>query len=97
MKILLYEAVVKRILVTYKVKDVNWWIKNNTLKQVGTPMGIKFHIFRKTHTNLVGYMAEILDVDLLDKILLHTTILSDSFKANGVLVETIEMLEEVEN
>jgi hypothetical protein len=87
----------KRLLVTYKVKDAHWWIVNNTLKQVGEPMGIKFHIFRKAHTNLVGYIAEIPDIDVLDKILLNTTILSDSFKANGVILETIEMFEEVEN
>jgi len=87
----------KRLLVTYKVKDAHWWIVNNTLKQVGEPMGIKFHIFRKAHTNLVGYIAEIPDIDVLDKILLNTTILSDSFKANGVIVETIEMCEEEEN
>lgn len=83
-------------MVIYKVKDVDWWILNNTLKQLGGSLGIKFQIFRKPYTNLVGYVAEILDIDLLDGILTNTTILSDSFKANGVLVETIEMFEEVD-
>jgi hypothetical protein len=86
----------KKIMVIYKVKDVDWWILNNTLKQLGGSLGIKFQIFRKPYTNLVGYVAEILDIDLLDGILTNTTILSDSFKANGVLVETIEMFEEVD-
>jgi hypothetical protein len=86
----------KKLLVIYKVKDVDWWILNNTLKQVGGSLGIKFQIFRKPYSNLVGYVAEIPDMDLLDGILTNTTILSDSFKANGVLVETIEMFEEIE-
>ena len=86
----------KKILVIYEVKNVDWWILNNKLKQIGGSLGIKFQIFRKANTNLVGYIAEIPNVDLLDGILLNTTLLSDSFKAHGVIVETIEMLAEVE-
>ncbi len=40
-------------------------------------------------------MAEIADEDLLDEVLQSSTLLSKSFKANGVMTETMEMLEEV--
>jgi hypothetical protein len=58
-------------------------------------MGINFHLFRQKNTNLVGFMAEIADEDLLDEVLQSSTLLSKSFKANGVMTETMEMLEEV--
>jgi len=85
----------KKLLVTYRVKDVEWWVLNNNLMQVWGPMGIRFQIFRQKDTNLVGYMAEIDDEALLDDVLNNSTLLSKSFKANGVMTETIEMLEEV--
>ena len=85
----------KKLLVTYRVKDVEWWIMNNTLAQVWGPMGINCHLFRQKNTNLVGFMAEIADEDLLDEVLQSSTLLSKSFKANGVMTETMEMLEEV--
>ena len=84
-----------KILVTYRVKDVNWWLSNNTLEEIGNAYGIYFEIFRRKNSNLVGYIAEFQDAETLDEILLNTTTLSDSFRINGVIVETIEMLESV--
>lgn len=34
----------KKILIIYKVKDIDWWILNNTLTEIGGPLGIKFQI-----------------------------------------------------
>jgi len=85
----------KKLLVTYRVKDVEWWISNNTLTQVWGPLGVKFQIFRQKDTNLVGYLAEIADQSLLDEVLVNSTLLSTSLKVNGVITETMEMLEEV--
>ena len=86
-----------KILVTYRVKDVDWWLSYNTLEEIGNAYGIYFEIFRRKNSNLVGYIAEFQDAETLDEILLNTTTLSDSFRINGVIVETIEMLESVNN
>ena len=86
----------KKLLVTYKVKDAEWWLSNNTLDKVWGPMGIKLEIFAKKNSNLVGYVCNIPNNNFFEEIVQNTTLLSDSFKANGVLTETIEILELVE-
>ena len=86
----------KKLLVTYKVKDADWWIRKNTLEQVFGPMGVRFEFFRKANTNLVGYVVEIENEEIFEKILFNTTLLTTSAKANGVLKETIEILEFIE-
>ena len=85
--------VMKKLMVTYKVNDADWWIRNNTLEQVFGSMGVKFEFFRKANSNLVGYTAEIENEDLFEEILFNTTLLTTSLKVNGVLKETIEILE----
>ena len=82
-----------KILVTYRVKDVDWWLTYNTLEKIGNAYGIYFEIFRRKNSNLVGYIAEFQDAERLDEILLNITSLSDSFRINDVIVKTIEMLE----
>lgn len=84
-------------MVTYQVKDADWWLLNNTLKQMFGPMGMEFEIFRKRNTNQVGYVCKIPKAEILGEILHNTTLLSTSFKENGVLVETIEIFEFAEH
>ena len=60
-------------------------------------MGVNFQFFRKANTNLVGYIAEIKNEEIFEDILFNTTLLTTSMKVNGVLKETIEILELVEN
>lgn len=87
----------KKFLVTYKVNDPDWWVRKNTLEQVFRPMGVKFQFFRKENSNLVGYVAEIENEEIFEKILFNTPLLSTSLKANGVLKDTVEILEFLEN
>lgn len=87
----------KKLLVTYKVQDADWWVQKNTLEQVFGPMGVNFQFFRKANTNLVGYIAEIKNEEIFEDILFNTTLLTTSMKVNGVLKETVEILELVEN
>ena len=86
----------KKILVTFHVKDVGLWLSNNTLRQIGKPLGIKFDLFINRRSKLVGYVAEIPDATSLDEILINTTILSDSFKTDGLKIENIEILESLD-
>ena len=60
-------------------------------------MGVKFQFFRKENSNLVGYVAEIENEEIFEKILFNTPLLSTSLKANGVLKDTVEILEFLEN
>lgn len=89
--------VMKKLMVTYKVNDADWWIRNNTLELVFGPMGVKFEFFRKVNSNFVGYTAEIENEDLFEEILFNTTLLTTSLKVNGVLKETIEILELIQS
>jgi len=86
----------KKILVTFQVKDVGVWLSNNTLRQIGKRLGIKFDLFINRRSKLVGYVAEIPDATSLDEILINTTILSDSFKTDGLKIENIEILESLD-
>ena len=86
----------KKLLVTYIVKDADWWVLNNKLEQVFGPMGVQFQFFRKSNTNLVGYIAEIKDEEIFEAILFNTSLLVSSLKINGVIKETVEILESVE-
>ena len=86
----------KKLLVTYKVKDADWWVLNNKLEQVFGPMGVQFQFFRKSNTNLVGYIAEIKDEEIFEEILFNTSLLVTSLKINGIIKETVEILESVE-
>lgn len=85
------------MLVTYQVKDPDWWLLNNTLKQTTRHLGFRFEFFRKQNTNIVGYVVEIPNEDDLTNILLNSTLISTKLKEHGVLLETIEILEAVTN
>ena len=85
----------KKLLVIYRVKDINYWMSNNILKTVWEPLGVKFQIFRQVDSNLIGYLAEINDQDLFDEVIKNSTLVSLSFKANGVITETIQILEQI--
>ena len=86
----------KKILVTYKVKDVDWWIKNNTLEREWSQRDVKIEFYRKRNSSHIGFIAEIANEELFDEMLKNSTFLSTSFKSNGVLMETLEILELVE-
>ena len=85
----------KKLLVTYQVKDADWWLLNNKLEETVGHLGFRFEFFRKHNTNLVGYVVEIPNEDVLKDILLNSTLISTRLKENGVLLETIEVLEAV--
>ena len=85
----------KKLLVTYQVKDADWWLLNNKLEQTVGHLGIRFEFFRKKNSNLVGYVAHIPNEDAMRDILLNTTTVSTRLKENGVILETIEILEAV--
>ena len=83
------------MLVTYQVKDANWWLLNNTLEDTVRHLGWRFEFFRQPNTNLVGYLVEIPNEDDLRDILFNTSLISDKLKEHGVLFETIQTLEAV--
>jgi hypothetical protein len=85
----------KKLLVTYKVKDADWWVLNNKLEESVGHLGFRFEFFRQLNTNLVGYVVEIPDEDVLKDLLLNTTLVSQRLKEHGVLLETIETFESV--
>jgi hypothetical protein len=87
--------VMKKLLVTYQVKDPDWWLLNNTLEQTTRHLGFRFEFFRKQNTNIVGYVVEIPNEDDLTDILLNSTLISTKLNEHGVLLETIEILEAV--
>jgi hypothetical protein len=87
----------KKLLVTYQVKDPDWWVLNNKLEETTGHLGFRFEFFRKKNTNVVGYVVEIPNEDDLTDLLLNTTLISTRLKEHGVLVETIEILEAVTN
>jgi hypothetical protein len=87
----------KKILVTYQVKDPDWWVLNNKLQQATAHLGFRFELFRKKNTNVVGYVVEIPNEDDLTDLLVNTTDISTRLNEHGVLLETIEILEAVPN
>ena len=87
----------KKLLVTYQVKDPEWWLLNNKLKQTTEHLGFRFELFRKKNTNVVGYVVEIPNEDDLTDLMLNTTLISTRLNEHGVLLETIEILESVTN
>ncbi len=92
---LFYGFIMKKMLVTYQVKDPDWWLLNNTLEQTTKHLGFRFEFFRKHNTNIVGYVVEIPNEDDLTDILLNSTLISTKLNEHGVLLETIEILEAV--
>jgi len=88
---------VKKVLVTYQVKDPDWWVLNNKLQQATAHLGFRFELFRKKNTNVVGYVVEIPNEDDLTDLLVNTTDISTRLNEHGVLLETIEILEAVTN
>ena len=87
----------KKMLVTYQVKDPDWWLLNNTLEQTTKDLGFRFEFFRKRNSNMVGYLVEIPNEDDLTNILLNSTLISTKLNEHGVILETIEILEAVTN
>ncbi|MEI7737296.1 MAG: hypothetical protein WCJ99_01085 [Betaproteobacteria bacterium] len=83
----------KKILVTFNVKNIDTWFEGNTLEKEWGQLGVEIEFFRKRDAKLIGFIADISDEDLFDSALKNTTFLSTSFKSNGVLMETLEILE----
>ena len=89
--------IMKKMLVTYQVKDPDWWLLHNTLEQTTKHLGFRFEFFRKHNTNIVGYVVEIPNEDDLTDILLNSTLIYTKLNEHGVLLDTIEILEAVTN
>jgi hypothetical protein len=85
----------KKLFVTYQVKDADWWLLNNKLEETVGHLGWRFEFFRKQNSNLVGYIVDIPNEDDLKDILLNSALVSTRLKEHGVLFETIEVLEAV--
>ncbi len=84
-------------MVTYQVKDPDWWLMNNTLKKTTQHLGFRFEFFRRRNTNIVGYVVEIPNEEDLTDLMLNSTLISTKLNEHGVLLETIEILEAVTN
>jgi hypothetical protein len=94
---LFFGFIMKKVLVTYQVKDPDWWVLNNKLQQATAHLGFRFELFRKKYSNVVGYVVEIPNEDDLTELLLNTTDISTRLNEHGVILETIEILEAVTN
>ena len=94
---LFYGLMMKKILVTYQVKDPDWWVLNNKLQQATAHLGFRYELFRKKNTNVVGYVVEIPNEDDLTDLLVNTTDISTRLNEHGVLLDTIEILEALTN
>lgn len=84
-------------MVTHQVKDAKWWLENNSLEKTWGHLGVKFKLFWKKDTNLVGYVAEIPAGNWVSYILKSTSLATNSMKADGVMTDTIEWLEMFES
>jgi len=87
----------KTFMVTHQVKDAKWWLENNSLEKTWGHLGVKFKLFWKKDTNLVGYVAEIPAGNWVSYILKSTSLATNSMKADGVMTDTIEWLEMFES
>jgi hypothetical protein len=83
----------KKILITFQVRDISSWPINNTIEKEWTQKGFNIEFFRKRDANQLGFTAEISNELLFDEMIKNSTFLSSSLKANGVLMETLEILE----
>jgi hypothetical protein len=83
----------KKILVTHKVKDVEWWLANNSIEETWGKMGFKYEIFTQKHNNTVAIFAHAPTPDIVEFILTNTTLATTSMKADGVLIETLQIFE----
>jgi len=86
----------KKILVTFKVKDVAWWLENNTLVEEWYQIGAEVELFRKRDSNQIGFIAKISNANLFDELIQNSIFLSSSLKSNGVMMETLEIHELVQ-
>jgi len=83
----------KKILVTHKVKDVEWWLANNSIEETWGKMGFKYEIFTQKYNNTVAIFAQAPTPDIVEFILTNTTLATTSMKADGVLIETLQIFE----
>jgi hypothetical protein len=84
----------KKFMVTHRVKDVDWWLANNSIEEVWGKMGVKFEIFTRKDSDTVAIVAETPYDGFIDFVLTNTTLATISMKADGVLIETIQIFEQ---
>ncbi len=84
----------KKLMVTHKVTDPEWWLANNSIEQAWGKLGVKYEIFTQKNSNTVAIVAEVPDTDFIDFILTNTTLATTSMKADGVEMETLQIFEQ---
>jgi hypothetical protein len=84
----------KKIFITHHVKDLDYWLANNSMEKTWGAYGIKFRVFLKQNkSNFVGVLAEIENYQLIEDLVTSTTLFTSTMKADGVLMETIEIMQ----
>jgi len=83
-------------MVTHRVKDVDWWLANNSVESVWGKMGVKFEIFTQKNSDIVAIVAEAPYDGFIDFVLTNTTLATNSMRADGVLTETLQIFEQFE-
>jgi len=84
----------KKILISHKVNDLEWWLANNSIEFTWGKLGVKYEIFKQKHNDTVIVVAEIPEEDFVDFVLTNTTLLSTSMKADGVVLESLQIFEQ---
>jgi hypothetical protein len=84
----------KKILVSHKVNDIEWWLANNSIEFTWGKLGVKYEIFTQKNSNTVVIVAELPEDDFIDFMLTNTTLASTSMKADGVIIESLQIFEQ---
>lgn len=84
----------KKLLITHKVTDIDWWLENNSIEGTWGTLGVRYEIFTQRSNNTVAIVAEVPEGDFIDFMLTNTTLASSSMKADGVVMESVQIFEQ---
>ncbi len=86
----------KKLMVSHRVENIDWWIANNSIEHTWGKLGVKYEIFTQKNSNNVAIIAEVPDADFIDFVLKNTTMATTSMKADGVVLETLQIFEQLD-
>ena len=89
----LKRSIMKKLLITHEVKDLEWWLHHNSLDAVWSEYGIKCEIFTQKNSARVALLVTVPSAQFIDDVLRNSTLVTTSMKADGVVIETLQIFE----
>jgi hypothetical protein len=83
----------KKLLITHEVNDLEWWLVHNSLDAVWSEYGIEYEIFTQKNSSRVAILATVPNAQLIDDVLRNSTLATTSMRADGVIMETLQIFE----